>query len=307
MHMIPFVRPVRLRAPILGAILSLGLLHAPLLAQGGANGVTELVSLDPAGVPLTEHSLGMELSADGRWVAYHTSAAPLAADTNGASDVYAYDRQTGAVLGVSTTAAGAYPNGPSFSPSLSADGRFAAFESFASDLVPLDFNADQDIFVKDLLTGAIERVTNTFGGASAANGRSSGPELSADGRYVTFASGATDLVPGDTNGQGDIFRHDRFTGAIELVSSGPAGQGDGYCSKPAISADGSRIAFESWSTNLVPGDLNDAQDVFVVDVGGLPQLASRTPAGGPGNSQSSAPVTSLLWLDCSPCRSLACS
>src|SRR5262249_17255542 len=141
-------------------------------------------------------------------------------------------------------------------PSLSADGRFVAFESDANNLVPGDTNGAADIFVHDLLTGLTERVSvpDPSSGQAQANGTSLAPAISPDGRYVAFASRASNLVAGDTNTRQDIFVHDRVTGATQRVSvdavgaqvlsdSGPTldvpGRG------PVISDGGRFVAFES--------------------------------------------------------------
>ena len=110
----------------------------------------------------------------------------------------------------------------SFGSSISANGRFVAFSSIASNLVEGDTNGTEDIFVRDLVTGITERVNISPSGEQA-NGDSSAPSVSADGRYVAFASFATNLVDNDTNGQGDVFVHDRSTGEVERISISSAG------------------------------------------------------------------------------------
>ena len=124
------------------------------------------------------------------------------------------DRQEGATERVSLTADGAQAGGNSTSLSLSADGRFVAFESYATDLVPGDTNGQRDIFVRDRQAGTTERVSLTADGAQAGGStgslsRSLSPSLSADGRFVTFDSVAANLVPGDTNNAPDVFVHAR--------------------------------------------------------------------------------------------------
>jgi Tol biopolymer transport system component len=190
---------------------------------------------------------------------------------------------------VSVDNTGAQANRSSARPSISADGRFVAFESGATNLVPGDTNAATDVFVYDRQTGMIERVSvpDPSTGQAQANGPSQFAAISADGRFVAFVSQATNLVAGDTNGQPDVFVHDRITGATELVSvnsagvegnepSGPVEFGRG----PSISADGRFVAFESYSTNLVPGDNNGTMDVFVRDrLAGSTQRVSVNSAG----------------------------
>ena len=149
--------------------------------------------------------------------------------------------------------------------SISADGRYVAFYSAASNLVPGDTNGTCDIFVYDRQTDTIERVSVAADGTQG-NGQSTGPSISADGRYVAFYSAASNLVPGDTNGMSDIFVYDRQTDTIERVSLAADGtQGNGSSVGRSISADGRYVAFYSIASNLVPGDTNGTCDIFVYD------------------------------------------
>src|SRR5207249_4731469 len=172
---------------------------------------------------------------------------------------------------VSVASGGTEGNGASLSSALSADGRFVAFVSAATDLVAADTNGVSDVFVHDRQTGATERVSVASGGAQG-NG-SSGligfafpPALSADGRFIAFVSLATSLVAGDTNGATDVFVRDRQTGMTARVSVASDGtQANNVSSYPALSADGRFLAFQSHATNLVVGDTNGKTDVFVHD------------------------------------------
>src|SRR5439155_1734749 len=133
----------------------------------------------------------------------------------------------------------------------SADGRYVVFQSFASNLVSGDANGLGDVFVRDRQSGATELVSVATGGAQG-NGGSNYPSISADGRYVAFASDASNLVSGDTNGVEDVLVHDLQTGATERVSIATGGaQGNGDSRAPSISADGRYVAFESDAQNLV--------------------------------------------------------
>src|SRR5437867_824550 len=166
---------------------------------------------------------------------------------------------------VSVDSAGTQGNSFSLDPSISADGRFVAFSSLATNLVPGDTNGAFDVFVHDRLTGTTERVSVDSAGTQG-HGNSSEPSISADGRFVAFSSVATNRVPGDTNAAFDVFVHDRLTGTTERVSVASAGtQGNGSSLDPSISADGRFVAFSSVATNLVPGDTNGKEDVFVHD------------------------------------------
>jgi Tol biopolymer transport system component len=202
-------------------------------------GTTERVSVDSAGNQGNDHSWAAAISAEGRYVAFLSYASNLVpGDSNGVGDVFVHDRQTGITERVSVDSAGNQGNDHSGYPSLSADGRYVAFQSSASNLVPGDNNGHCDIFVHDRQTGATERVSVDSAG-NEGDYESYDPAISADGRYVAFQSGALNLVPGDTNVEMDIFVHDRQTGITERVRVDSAGnEGNGESQPPAISADG---------------------------------------------------------------------
>jgi Tol biopolymer transport system component len=221
-------------------------------------------------------SVQTSISGDGRYVAFSSDATNLVSgDLNEVDDVFVHDRTTGTTQRVSVDSTGAEANNGSFEPSLSGDGRYVAFGSFAADLVTGDTNNNLDEFVHDRTTGATQRVSVATGGAQA-NGDSSGSSISGDGRHVAFSSDATNLVAGDTNGATDGFVHDRTTGATERVSVATGGaQADFGGGSVSISGDGRYVAFASQATNLVAGDTNDALDVFVRDrTNGWTQRAS---------------------------------
>jgi Tol biopolymer transport system component len=194
---------------------------------------------------------------------------------------------------VSVSNAGAEGNATSWGPSISADGRFVAFDSDASNLVPGDTNGATDVFVRDRLTGGTERVSVSSNGEQG-NGPSGGRSISPDGGFVAFHSSAANLVPGDTNGQTDVFLRDRVAGTTERVSISTLGeQANGACVSPSVSAGGGFIVFTSEATNLASGDTNGQPDVFVRD-----RLAARTErvsvsnAGEQGNGPSgSGPIS----------------
>jgi uncharacterized repeat protein (TIGR01451 family) len=196
----------------------------------------------------------------------------------------------------SVSSAGVQGDRDSELPAVSADGRFVAFVSLSDNLVPGDTNGAADIFVRDRLTGTTERVNVSSSGAQA-NGDSGllngmgGPSISADGRHVAFDSQATNLVKGDTNGAIDVFVRDRGAGTTERVSVASDGtQGNGDSTHPSISADGSRVAFGSFATNLVQPDTNLASDVFVHDrSAGTTVRVSDAPNGSQGNNWSFSP------------------
>jgi Tol biopolymer transport system component len=227
---------------------------------------TTRVSLATDGTQGDSYSDNPSISADGRYIAFRSNASNLVpGDTNGTEDIFVRDRQTNTTTRVSVASDGTQGNDFSDNPSISADGRYVAFESYASNLVPGDTNATYDIFVRDRQTNTTTRVSVASDGTQGNNG-SSYPSISADGRYVAFASIAGNLVPGDTNGLYDIFVRDRQTNTTTRVSVATDGtQGNDYSLNPHISADGRYIAFESAASNLVPGDTNGTNDIFVRD------------------------------------------
>jgi Tol biopolymer transport system component len=229
-------------------------------------GVRELASVASSGAQANDESLESAISADGRYVAFTSFASNLARnDTNARSDVFLRDRQAGYTERVSVASDGREADGYSWQPSVSADGRFVAFYSTATNLVPDDHGDMQDVFVRDRQTRVTRRISETADG-TAANGYSVQPGLSGNGRYVAFVSAADNLAPGDTNGLIDVFVKDLQTNSVERVSVSSSGtQGNGGSYEPALSADGRYVVFESFASNLVPGDTNRSYDVFVHD------------------------------------------
>ncbi|NLF49567.1 MAG: hypothetical protein GX577_00375, partial [Leptolinea sp.] len=167
---------------------------------------------------------------------------------------------------VSVASDGTQGIGYSQYPSISADGRYVAFHSPAMNLVTGDMNGFTDVFVHDRTTGATTLLSVASDGTQG-TGESMYPSISADGRYVAFHSDASSLVTGDTNSRHDIFVHDRITGITTRVSVASDGtQGNNYSSDLSISADGRYVVFQSAASNLVSGDTNSADDVFVHDL-----------------------------------------
>jgi hypothetical protein len=193
----------------------------------------------------------------------------VAGDTNGGTDVFVHDRQTGETTRVSVATGGEQSTGsggppPDFAPDISADGRFVAFESISTNLVAGDTNGILDVFVHDRQTGTTTRVSVPTGGSPQANDESVEPAISGDGRFVVFLSFATNLVPGGTSGNGDVFVHDRQTNTTTQMSVSTGGvKGNDFSCNPAISQDGRIVAMFSDATNLIVGDTNGVRDIFI--------------------------------------------
>lgn len=257
-------------------------------------GLTERVSVAGDGSQSDGGSNAVAISGDGRYVAFVSQAANLVTgDTNGALDVFVRDRVTGDTERVSVAGDGSQADGSSGGePALSADGRYVAFDSNATNLVPGDTNGRRDVFVRDRLTGSTERVSVAQDGTQG-DGISSNSSLSADGRVVAFLSSATSLVQGDTNGSTDVFVRERDTGVTERVSVASDGsQGDGGAAgAPSISDDGRLVAFGSAASNLVSGDTNEMPDSFVHDRDtGQTERVSVASDGTQGDDNMSIPA-----------------
>jgi Tol biopolymer transport system component len=203
------------------------------------------------------------ISGDGRFVAF---AGEFEIGFEAGLQIYVRDRRDRSTALVSEAAAGGGGDGRSDVPSISSDGRFVAFRSEATDLVPGDTNGRADIFVRDRTAGTTTRVSVSTAGAQA-DGASDFPSLSADGTVVAFVSRATNLAGAtDTTTRTDVFVHDLVAGTTVRVSNGIGGAEANSESFPAaISGDGRTVVFASAASNLVDGDTNDAADVFAYD------------------------------------------
>jgi len=178
---------------------------------------------------------------------------------------------TANIVRASTDSSGSQVSGgSSVDPVLSGNGRYVVFQSGATNLVEYDTNGETDIFVKDLQTGEIRRVSTDSDGMQATGGGSVHASISTDGRYVAFASGATNLVEGDTNGSVDIFVKDLLTGVVTRASTTSQGAqsdpGASGASNPVISGDGRYVAFTSSAGDLIDDDTNLSADIFRKDL-----------------------------------------
>lgn len=263
---------------------------------------TDRVDVDGSGVPANGFSSSPAISDNGRYITFESSATNLVPnDTNNAYDIFLHDRATHVTRRVSVSSSGTQADDDSrYDTSISSDGRFVAFPSEASNLVPGDTNDFWDFYVRDRDTDedeifdeagevSTERVNvDDAGNQASPSGVTVATSISPNGRYVGFTTIASNLVPGDTNGAKDVFVRDLKTGTIErasLDSLGNQGNRDAY-SSPSISDDG-HVAFSSDATNMIPNDTNGKIDVFVHDLRtGATQRASVGNSGTQGDDLS---------------------
>lgn len=279
-------RRIRMSALLAGALV------ATLTTPGEAYprpGTTSLITVgfdgssakDPVDLAIGLSSWETSISGDGRYIAFSSTATNLVPrDVNAAQDVFVRDRVSGRTEIVSVNSAGQQGAGPcaeSRSPSISADGRYVAFTSCASNLVPLDLNLARDAFVHDRVTKRTEIVSVSSAGKQTMepllNHDSSASSISPDGRYVGVGSNASDLVPDDTNTISDGFVFDRVTRKMRRISVATGGRqapkpvvGSGGSGGPSLSWGGRYAAFSSYSDGLVEDDTNVAIDGFVHDL-----------------------------------------
>ena len=254
-------------------------------------GTTTRVSVDSADNEADADSYDAAVSADGRFVTFDSAASNLVTgDTNAAFDVFVRDMVAGTTTAVSVDSTANQANSFSSIPAISADGRYVAFRSDASNLVTGDTNAASDVFVRDRTAGTTTRVSIDSAG-NQANGSSSDPAISADGRYVAFDATDPNLVTGDTNDTTDVFVRDTVAGTTTRVSVDSSGhQANNSSSDPAISADGRYVALQSYASNLVTGDTNNRADV-IVRANPQPVVTGITPSNLPRRTTTSVTIT----------------
>ncbi|TYL92865.1 hypothetical protein FXB40_23515 [Bradyrhizobium rifense] len=264
-------------------------------ADGGSDGSVTRVSTSTTGAQADGQSHQPVFSPDGTKVAFESYADNLVpGDTNGLPDVFVKDLTTGAITLVSTSASGVQGDSLSYQPVFSPDGTKLAFSSASDNLVPGDTNQGYDIFVKDLTTGAITRVSTSISGAQADGFQSTNPIFSPDGTKVAFYSDADNLVSGDTDHVRDIFVKDLTTGAITLVGASPYNGGDGsggdqngFTFAPSFSPDGTKIVFGSTTGG------GAISNIYMKDLAtGVTTLVSDSASGVHGNGGSYDPVFS---------------
>ena len=224
----------------------------PLACRDGI----ELLTRGFDGSPADNNSNAPAVSRDGRYVAFQSTASNLVSDdTNGKEDIFVLDRAMQATICISRPTGGGESNGSSYAPSMSADGKFVAFQSDATNLTTPE-SLPGGVYVYDADNNVIEKIASSGAGA----------KISPDGRYVTFSSSAV-LVPGDTNGVNDVFIYDRTSGSMRVVSisNDPSiGNSDSVC--PSFNDDASKVMFTSSASNFYTRDTNNSTDVYMRDV-----------------------------------------
>jgi Tol biopolymer transport system component len=255
---------------------------------------TLLVSELPTGLPADGASFEGAISSDGSTVAFSTEAQGLGGA--GFRQVWARRLPDGPLFLVSASVSGLPGNGLSEGPALSADGRYVAFESFATDLIPGDSDTLVDVFVRDTVLGTTQKASVGPGNV-ASDGHSFWCSISAEGRYVLFESRATTLVSGFGSASfPQVYRKDLATGALDAVSVTLTGGTPGAaCQYSALSADGRYAVFGSGASNLIAGDTNGKVDVFRRDI--LAGTTVRVPSGLQGEEPDDGSARPSLSQD----------
>ena len=264
-----------------------------------AGAYQEIVSVSTAGVAgnassFTNADVRRNISADGRYVVFASTATNLVAgDSNGVADVFIRDTVLNTTERVSVSSLGVQSNGASGLPSVSDDGRFVAFESTATNLVPRDGDGVSGIFVFDRDTDTIE-IVSVDGLGDEGDAQSSIATISGNGRYVVFSSDANNIVTGIVTGFTDLFVYDRDTNTTEQITMSTLGvESDSSTLYSSISADGRYVAFHSGATNLVPGYNSGMFNVYVKDRDtGEVDILSVDSLGVEGDSSSRYPFIS---------------
>jgi Tol biopolymer transport system component len=229
-------------------------------------GQVSLISRRPDGTAPVGTSFEPAISGNGRYVAYKSSASDVVEQDNPDDyDIFLYDRTENTTVLASAASDGTPASGPASAASLSGNGRFIAFVSSAGNLVPGDTNDDADVFLRDRVTGRTTVVSATPEGVPG-NGFSTRPDVSPDGRYVGFWSTGTNLTGAEIEFDVHTYLHDRQTRRNTLVSVPAGGTGSGGGWSAAVSDGGRFVAYDSFGTDLVPGDTNNEGDVFVTQL-----------------------------------------
>jgi hypothetical protein len=245
---------------------------ADIFLRDRLNNTTTLISKNSTTGALGDaESFEPKVNNDGTYVVFASRASNLVTgDVADSTDVFRYNISNGAIELVSIKPNGGFPSGGSSEPSISADGRYVAFTSFGGNLGAFDDNSANDVFLRDMTMpgiGAVTLVSVKLGGndqRATGDKQSFDPQVSDDGKFVSFRSDATNLVSNDANGLRDTFVRDIDGGVTDLVSVNAAGtSGNMESQSNSISGDGTVVAFRSLATDLAPNDTNNAEDIFL--------------------------------------------
>lgn len=256
-------------------------------------GINELISVDSSNLQANNNSDGyVSTNGDGRFVAFSSSATNLVpGDTNGRKDVFVRDRLNGTTKRISISSLGVQGDGDSEHPAITYDGRYVVFDSLATNLVSGDTNNSRDVFMFDTQTDTASLVSVSQAGVIGST-FSNYPDVSADGRFVVFTSFSANLIPGvSLYGLGQqVFIKDMLTGGLQIVSRNSLTNdiGNSSSSIPRISCDGGVVSFDSAATNLVSGDANGQDDVFISSLGWSKNILTNVTINKSGSSSSNS-------------------
>ncbi|MDM8528446.1 hypothetical protein QUF58_09575 [Anaerolineales bacterium HSG24] len=264
---------------------------ADVFVRDRQQNITTLASISSEGVQGNGGSLSPSVSGDGRFVAFRSFASSLTrGDTNNTFDILVHDRNTAQTNRVSIAPDGGVSNGNSLDAFIAMYGRYVSFQSKATNLIANDTNSMQDVFLYDMDTGQTILMSVTSNGTQANRESNQLAPVSGLGRSAVFQTVANNLVSSDTNGHIDIFVHDQSSQLTDRVSVSTTGeQGSMSSSYPYISANGRYVTFVSEASNLVPNDDNRKLDIFVYDRGVAEPTATPTTTPSPTPSATSTP------------------
>lgn len=252
------------------------------------NGELLLVSAGLSGAPGNGASLGRDLTPDGRFVVFSSSASDLTSDDDAAWDVFVWDRTTGVTERISMGPGDQQTNVQSGSHAhISEDARYVSFHSQSDLLSPGDKNGAFDIFLSDRMTKVTSRVSRSLAGGET-DGNVFVLGMSDDARYFSSYAAATDLVEDDTNALSDVFLLDRTLGTTTRVNLGVDGQqANAGSSTASLSSDGRYLTFASRASNLIGNVDGKSQASFLYDLQTTRLLnLSLSRDGAPGNADS---------------------
>lgn len=273
---------------ISGVILTVCPLFLSSDAAATVPGINSLISANSTGANSNSSGVMLmqnrDISGDGQHVVFTSSATNIVSgDTDSYTDVFVRDVTANTTTMASVSSTGAMPNANATYGSISYGGNYVVFQTAATNIVSGVTSGVPELYLHNMQTGTTQLVSSSAAGV-AGDQPSKFSDVSSDGRYVAFASASTNLVSTSSYGQ-QVFLKDMQTGAVQEVSLNASGTvGDGTTSYLSMSCDGSVIAFSSTSTNLVPGDTNGNQDVFVATAGWSGSSMKDISLGGNGNS-----------------------